>query len=48
MKDITVDSSPSDAHLKDIGAAYWPTWEKEVSTFPWEFVTTEIALILEG
>ena len=48
MKDITVDSNPSDAHLKDIGAAYWPTWEKEVSTFPCEFITTETALILEG
>jgi len=25
-----------------------PTWEKEVSVFPWEFITTETALILEG
>ena len=31
-----------------MGAAYWPTWEKEVSAFPWEFVTTETALIVEG
>lgn len=48
MNQITVDSNPSEAHLKKIGAAHWPTWEKEVSTFPWEFVTTETALILEG
>jgi uncharacterized cupin superfamily protein len=48
MKEITVDSSPSEALLKKIGAAHWPTWEKEVSVFPWEFVTTETALILEG
>jgi uncharacterized cupin superfamily protein len=48
MKNITVNSNPSDALLKDMGAAYWPTWEKEVSEFPWEFVTTETALILEG
>ena len=48
MKEITVDSNPSDALLKKLGAAYWPTWEKEVSVFPWEFVTTETALILEG
>jgi uncharacterized cupin superfamily protein len=48
MKEITVDSSPSDALLKEMGAVYWPTWEKEVSVFPWEFVTTETALILEG
>jgi uncharacterized cupin superfamily protein len=48
MKEITVDSNPSDALLKEMGTAYWPTWEKEVSEFPWEFVTTETALILEG
>ena len=48
MKEITVDSNPSEALLKEMGAAYWPTWEKEVSKFPWEFVTTETALILEG
>jgi uncharacterized cupin superfamily protein len=48
MKKITVDSNPSDALLKKMGAEHWPTWEKEVSVFPWEFVTTETALILEG
>ncbi|PCJ29963.1 MAG: cupin [Gammaproteobacteria bacterium] len=48
MNKITVDSNPSEALLKKMGAAHWPTWEKEVSVFPWAFVTTEIALILEG
>jgi uncharacterized cupin superfamily protein len=48
MKEITVDSNPSEALLKKLGTAYWPTWEKEVSVFPWEFVTTESALIVEG
>ena len=48
MKEITVDSNPSEALLKKMGVACWPTWEKEVSVFPWEFVTTETALILEG
>ena len=48
MKEITVDSNPSETLLKEMGIAYWPTWEKEVSEFPWEFVTTETALILEG
>ncbi len=48
MKDITVDSNPSEALLKKMGVANWPIWEKEVSSFPWEFVTTETALILEG
>ncbi len=48
MKEITVDSNPSEALLKEMGVSNWPTWEKEVSEFPWEFVTTETALILEG
>lgn len=48
MKAITVESNPSDARLKELGVAHWPTWQKEVSVFPWEFVTTENAYILEG
>ncbi|PHS23769.1 MAG: cupin [Methylophaga sp.] len=48
MKEITVDNNPSEELLKQLGVAHWPTWEKEVSVFPWEFVTTETALILEG
>ncbi|MEE9331140.1 MAG: cupin domain-containing protein [Methylophilaceae bacterium] len=47
MKAITV-TQPTEAELKAMGTAYWPTWEKEISTFPWAFVTTENALILEG
>lgn len=41
-------TQPTEAELKKLGTQHWPTWEKEVSTFPWEFVTTENALILEG
>jgi len=48
MKQITVDSNPSEVLLKEMGTVYWPTWDKEVSAFPWEFVTTETALIVEG
>lgn len=48
MKEITVDNNPSDALLKTLGVAHWPTWEKPASVFPWAFVTTEIAYIVEG
>jgi len=48
MNKITVDSNPSEAKLNELGVANWPTWEKEVSVFPWEFVSTETAFILEG
>lgn len=26
----------------------WPIWEKEISTFPWEYDQKETCLILEG
>ncbi|MEJ5328109.1 MAG: cupin domain-containing protein [Candidatus Bathyarchaeales archaeon] len=29
-------------------AKNWPTWEKEESTFPWEYDEQEKCLILEG
>jgi uncharacterized cupin superfamily protein len=29
-------------------AKSWPIWEKEESTFPWEYDETEKCLILEG
>ena len=29
-------------------ARSWPTWEKEKSTFPWEYDLPEECLILEG
>lgn len=29
-------------------AQSWPTWEKEASTFPWEYDQQETCLIIEG
>ncbi|MCW4005490.1 MAG: cupin domain-containing protein [Candidatus Bathyarchaeota archaeon] len=29
-------------------AESWPTWEKEESTFPWEYGDQETCLILDG
>ena len=29
-------------------AQSWPVWEKEESTFPWEYTVQEICLILDG
>jgi len=29
-------------------AKNWPTWEKEASTFPWDYNEKETCLILEG
>lgn len=48
MSKITVDSNPSEETLNELGVADWPTWEKEVSIFPWSFQDKETAFILEG
>lgn len=39
---------PDAAKLETLGVKQWPTWSKEVSTFPWSYSSQEIAYILEG
>ena len=36
------------AKLSALDVNSWPTWSKEVSTFPWSYNSQEIAYILEG
>ena len=45
---IVVESNPSEENLAKLGVSKWPTWEKEVSVFPWVFPEQEMAYILEG
>ena len=45
---ITVEKKPTPAQLEALGVSKWPTWEKEVSVFPWVFPEQELAYILEG
>lgn len=47
MTAIQVEKA-SPARLQELGVQQWPTWSKEVSTFPWTYSSTEIAYILEG
>lgn len=47
MSAIIVEK-PTPARLNELGVKQWPTWSKEVSTFPWHYSSTEIAYILEG
>jgi uncharacterized protein len=44
---ITVEK-PDSAKLDALGVKQWPTWSKEVSTFPWDYSSQEVAYILEG
>ena len=48
MSNITIEHHPSEARLKELDVANWPTWEKEVSQFPFAYDETEIAYVLEG
>lgn len=48
MSDIVIEHNPDAARLEALGVSKWPTWSKEVSTFPWAFPEQEIAYILEG
>jgi uncharacterized cupin superfamily protein len=48
MSEIIVESNPDQSRLDSLGVKKWPTWQKEVSVFPWTFPEQEIAYILEG
>jgi hypothetical protein len=47
-KKIVVESKPDQARLDELNVTKWPTWQKEVSVFPWTFPEQEIAYILAG
>lgn len=48
MSKITVEYNPSQERLSQLGVSSWPTWSKEVSTFPWTYSEQEVAYVLEG
>jgi uncharacterized cupin superfamily protein len=48
VSQITVEKNPAQSHLDALSVNKWPTWQKEISTFPWTFHEQEIAYILEG
>jgi len=39
---------PDEKKLEELNVKSWPMWEKEPSTFPWEYTETETCYILEG
>lgn len=48
MADIVVEHHPTKERLAALGVNSWPTWSKEVSTFPWSYTEQEIAYVLAG
>lgn len=47
MSAIIVEK-PTQKRLNALGVKHWPTWTKEISTFSWQYSSTEVAYILEG
>ena len=48
VSQITVEQNVAQNRLDALGVNKWPTWQKEVSVFDWNFPEQEIAYILEG
>jgi uncharacterized cupin superfamily protein len=46
--EITVESSPSEERLDELGVQDWPIWAKEPSEFPGSYDATETCYVLEG
>ena len=46
--EIDVDHAPTVKQLNALGVRTWPTWTKEVSTFPWTYDEPETCYFLEG
>ncbi len=47
MSEIKVEKI-DEKRLKEMGVKFWPIWEKEPSSFPWEYTETETCYFLEG
>lgn len=39
---------PSAGRLKELKVTSWPIWEKEVSTFEWQYDEAEVCFFLAG
>lgn len=46
--DIKKTSNPAEADLAAQGVFDWPVWEKEPSTFPWTYDSSETCYFLSG
>ena len=46
--EILIISNPDPSKLEHLGVSQWPIWEKEASSFPWHYDSTEVCYILDG
>jgi len=45
---IQVEHQPTQEQLNQLGVFSWPTWNKDVSEFPWTYDEQETCYFLEG
>jgi uncharacterized cupin superfamily protein len=45
---ILYERRPAPGKLDVLGVYDWPIWKKEASTFPWNYVRTEVCYFLRG
>ena len=48
MMAIKIDRQVSADRLDALGVYNWPTWQKEISEFPWTYDVAETCYIIEG
>lgn len=48
MNTIRVVKQASPDVLAELGVNSWPTWSKEISTFPWQYGESETCYFLAG
>lgn len=48
MSEVTVEHNVPTVKLDAMNVESWPIWEKEISTFPWEYDQSETCYILDG
>ena len=48
MNQILVERQVSKEKLEALDVISWPIWNKEISTFPWEYDEPETCYFLEG
>ena len=48
MREVVIESHPSEDRLRTLGVRSWPIWTKETSRFPWTYDDPETCYFLEG
>ncbi len=48
MSEIKIEHQPERDKLEGLGVFNWSIWEKEASTFPWTYDSSETCYFLQG